>query len=39
MSLVMHDVKAPAFGKPKTEPRIASRRLSILLAGLGTQHE
>lgn len=39
MSLVMHDVKAPAFGKPKTEPRIASRRLGILLAGLGAQHE
>jgi len=39
MSLVMHDVKAPAFGKPKTEPRIASRRLGILLAGLGTLHE
>jgi AcrR family transcriptional regulator len=39
MSLVMHDVKAPKFGKPTTEPRIASRRLAILLAGLGTQHE
>jgi len=39
MSLVMHDAKAPKFGKPTTEPRIASRRLGILLAGLGTQHE
>ncbi len=39
MSLVMHDAKAPAFGKPRTEPRIASRRLAILLAGLGTPHE
>jgi AcrR family transcriptional regulator len=39
MSLVMHDAKAPAFGKPATEPRIASRRLAILLAGLGTLHE
>ena len=35
MSLVMHDLKAPAFGKPRTEPRVASRRLAILLAGLG----
>jgi AcrR family transcriptional regulator len=39
MSLVMHDAKAPKFGKPVTEPRIASRRLGILLAGLGTLHE
>ena len=39
MSLVMHDAKAPNFGKPRTEPRIASRRLGILLAGLGTLHE
>jgi AcrR family transcriptional regulator len=39
MSLVMHDAKAPKFGKPLTEPRVASRRLAILLAGLGTQHE
>jgi AcrR family transcriptional regulator len=39
MSLVMHDAKAPKFGKPMTEPRIASRRLGILLAGLGTLHE
>ena len=39
MSLVMHDAKAPKFGKPTTEPRIASRRLAILLAGLGTLHE
>jgi len=38
MSLVMHDAKARRFGKPATEPRIASRRLAILLAGLGTQH-
>lgn len=38
MSLVMHDAKAAAFGKPRTEPRLASRRLGILLAGLGTQH-
>lgn len=38
MSLVMHDAKAPKFGKPVTEPRIASRRLGILLAGLGTLH-
>lgn len=39
MSLVMHDAKAPKFGKPMTEPRIASRRLAILLAGLGTSRE
>jgi AcrR family transcriptional regulator len=39
MSLVMHDVKAPVFGKPKTELRVALRRLGILLAGLGTLHE
>jgi AcrR family transcriptional regulator len=39
MSLVMHDAKAPKFGKPLTEPRVASRRLAILLAGLGAQHE
>ena len=38
MSLVMHDAKAPKFGKPMTEPRIAARRLAILLAGLGTLH-
>jgi AcrR family transcriptional regulator len=38
MSLVMHDAKAPKFGKPVTEPRVASRRLGILLAGLGTLH-
>jgi AcrR family transcriptional regulator len=38
MSLVMHDTKAPSFGKPRTEPRTASRRLGILLAGLGTLH-
>jgi len=36
MSLVMHDAKAPAFGKPRTEPRVAARRLAILLAGLGS---
>jgi AcrR family transcriptional regulator len=36
MSLVMHDAKAAAFGKPKTDPRLATRRLGILLAGLGT---
>jgi AcrR family transcriptional regulator len=39
MSLVLHDAKAAAFGKPRTEPRLASRRLGILLAGLGTVHE
>jgi len=37
MSLVMHDAKSASFGKPTTEPRLASRRLGILLAGLGTQ--
>lgn len=30
---------AATFRKPKTEPRLASRRLGILLAGLGTQHQ
>jgi hypothetical protein len=39
MNLVMHDAKARTFGKPATEPRIASRRLAILLAGLGTLQE
>jgi hypothetical protein len=39
MSLVLHDAKAAAFGEPRTEPRLASRRLGILLAGLGTVHE
>jgi AcrR family transcriptional regulator len=39
MSLVMHDVKAPAFGKPKTDLRVALRRLGILLAGLGRLHD
>jgi AcrR family transcriptional regulator len=39
MSLVMHDLKAPRLGKPTTEPRAATRRLGILLAGLGTLHE
>lgn len=39
MSLVMHGVKAPAFGKPKIGPRTAARRLEILLAGLVAQHE
>jgi AcrR family transcriptional regulator len=39
MSLVMHDAKATTFGKPRTEPRLASRRLGILLAGLGTLRE
>lgn len=36
VSLVMHDLKAPLHGKPTTEPRTASRRLAILLAGIGS---
>ncbi len=34
-SFVMHDLKAPLMGKPVTDPRVASRRLAIVLAGIG----
>jgi AcrR family transcriptional regulator len=37
MSLVLHDAKSPLIGKPKTDPRVAARRLAILVAGLGTE--
>ncbi|MBA3541815.1 MAG: TetR/AcrR family transcriptional regulator [Deltaproteobacteria bacterium] len=36
MSMVSHNFKAPRFGKPAIEPRVAVRRLNVLLVGLGS---
>jgi hypothetical protein len=36
LGLIMHDAKAMRFAKPRTDPRVAARRLRILLVGLGT---
>ena len=36
ISFVMHDLKALLHSKPTTDPRVASRRLAILLAGIGS---